>query len=137
MILSSHSYSTHSIYMQRTSLATITSNRRSRTELSSFQRELFMRAVNAKATLVKVERLCEVKEFIVRYTLLQSSTRNNEITKSRSDRFKSLSVRDRRHIVRIARLESKIIYQKLIEKARIECHRKIVYRVLKEYELIN
>ena len=123
--------------MPRTSLASISVNHTSLHELSSYQRGLVVEAASVEASVAKISETTNVSWFIVKDIILHASIRNNGVSKSRFDRSKLLSTRDERHLIRIARLQSKISYRELIEKADVECHRKIVYRLLKEYDLIN
>ena len=96
-----------------------------------------MGAVFSGLTPAEIEKQCNVEESTVRYTVKQASSRPNGVSKPRSGRPKSISIRDQRHIIRIARLEPKITYRDLQEKTGIDCHRKTIYRILKNYGLTN
>lgn len=123
--------------MQRTPLASNSSNRRHNQKLSSYQRGLVVRAASVEASVAKVNETTNLPWSIVKTILFKASSCHNGVIKSRSDRPKTLSNCDERHIVRIARLKPKIIYRELLEKSKVECHRKTIYRLLKEYGLTN
>ena len=78
-----------------------------------------------------------MSESFTRYILLISFFHNHNIFTKRTGRFKSLSIRDERHILRIVRRTFKIIYKNFIEKAGLDCSHDIIYRLLKEKNIIN
>ena len=118
--------------MQRTPLATISSNRRRNTQLSPYQRGLLVGAITLGATSVDVEKASGVPESTVRTTVSRAAQRHNGETKPRSERPPLLSVRDKRHLIRIARLHPKYTYRELKREAGLDCAHKTIYRALKE-----
>ena len=123
--------------MQRNPLASISSNRRRNHELSPYQRGLMVGAINSGATVREVSKTANVSLSTVKYTVSTASSRNHGVSKSRSDRPQALSDRDKRHLIRIARMRPKISYRELAETVGVECHRKTIYNVLKDYGLTN
>ena len=129
--------SIHYPVMPRTPLATISSNRRRNTQLSPYERGLLVGASALGATAVEVEKVSGVPESIVRTTLSRASERHNGETKPRSGRPGRLSIRDQRHIIRIARVQPTITYKNLQKEAGVVCSRSTLYRCLKAYGLTN
>lgn len=123
--------------MHRTPLASISSNRRRNQELSPYQRGLLVGAASAGASAAKISKTTNLSISTVRYTLFTDSSRHNGASKSRPGRPKALSERDERHLLRVVRLQPKISYSDIVEKTGLECHRKIVYRILKDHGITN
>ena len=127
----------HHIIMQRTSLAIINDNRAHNHELSPYQRGLIVRASLTGASSGEVARIFNFNKFTVQATLKKFITRHNEESKPRSERSQLLIDRDRRYIIKHARLNPRLTYSQLKSEADLTCSRTIVYRALKEYDLIN
>ena len=123
--------------MPRTSLSSISSNRVRNTQYTSYQKELIIEAVAADYLPSRIRSECEVPKSFTRYIFLTSFFHNYNIFTKRTSRFKSLSIRDERHILRIVRRTLKITYKNLIEKAKLDCSYDIIYRLLKEKDIIN
>ena len=65
------------------------------------------------------------------------TTRHNGESKPRSGRPQLLTDRDRRYIIKHARLNPRLTYSQLKSEAGLTCSRTTVYRALKEYGLTN
>ncbi len=123
--------------MLRTSLAQISGNHVRRTELTPYQRGVIIGAHSADASPGRISKLTNLPDFIVRITLKKAAEREDDQSRSRSDRPTMLFARDTRHLIRIARVNSRISYKELKIQAELACSRIIIYRALKSYELIN
>ena len=73
----------------------------------------------------------------VQITLRRAAERSNDVFKSRFGRSEILFDRDRRYLIRYARLNSRWIYVKLKVEAEIDCSKITLYRTLKSYHLTN
>ena len=71
------------------------------------------------------------------YTLQKHSERNNGKSKSRSGRPGIFSDRDRRCIIKLARINPRITYAQLRTEVGVQCSRSTLYRTLKDYGLTN
>ena len=123
--------------MERTPLFIISDNRRRHTEYSSYQRELIAGVVVCEASSNSLKKRFEISKFFAQFILFNVLQRNNGDSLSRFDRLKMLSIRDERHIIRIARRELKIIYRELRSRVEVTCSHDILYRLLKEKNIIN
>ena len=123
--------------MLRTSLSIISSNRRRNTRYISYQKELICEVIDSEITSSSIQSQFHVLENFVRYIFLIVNNDNNDVVKQIIDRFRKLIIRDERHILRIARRKLKIIYKEFIAKIEIICNHDIIYRLLKEYDIMN
>ncbi len=123
--------------MLRTSLGSISSNRRPHTSYTPYQRELIHETIALGITSYRINKSCEISTFIVRFIVFNALIRHVDDSKPRFDRSKKLIIRDKRHILRIVRRESRITYKNLITKNEIDVSHDIVYRLLKETNIIN
>ena len=73
----------------------------------------------------------------VKYTLSTTIYNENGDDTPRSGRPKKLTNRQRRHLIRIVRRDSKINYRQLAKQLSITIHRNTLYREIKAYGLIN
>ena len=80
--------------MLRTSSVNISSNRRYKTECSSYQKELITEIVESDLTLEAIQRIFEISTFIVQFIVKHAQINNNNDFTSRFDRFKSFFIRD-------------------------------------------
>ncbi len=123
--------------MLRVSLSSISNNHVRKTELTPYQRGIIVEAHTAEVSPSRIHKLTNFPDSTVRIILKKVAERDNSETKSRSDRSDLLSARDERHLIRIARVNSRISYKELKNEVELTCSRSIIYRVLKSYELIN
>ena len=137
-IISSHSSSFfHHYIMLRSPLTIIFSNRRYKIEYIFYQRKLITKIVEFDITFETIQKIHEISKSIVQFIIKNVKIDNNDEFASRFDRFKSFFIRDQRHIFRIVRRNSKIIYKKLVEQVEVTCNHDIIYRLLKEKNIIN
>ena len=123
--------------MPRTLFKVISENVTHWKELSSYEREILIKQASQEVTPVSLTKITKVPQITIIFTLFQADIRLTGVSKPWSERLKLLSVRDCRHITRIARLTPEISYQEIQEKTELACSRKTVYRVLKDYGLTN
>ena len=123
--------------MSRAPLTPIAGNRPHRTELTSFERDMITGAQALKAGPTEIEKTLNFTKSIVLITLKRNSTRKNDVIKFRSGRSDMLSDRDRRYIIKHARLNFRLIYAQLKLESEVFCFKSILYRTLRLYELIN
>ena len=123
--------------MQRISLSTIIDNRNRKTELNSYKRKLIIEANSLNVDATEMQKFYEIPESTIKIIIRRISQRNNDANKPRFEKPSKMRFRDKRYIIKIARNESKINYTDFILRAKIQCNRFIVYRILKNYELIN
>ena len=97
-----HYLPAHRFIMLRTSLGTISGNRRHNTELNPCQRGMILggQALGHKSS--EIAKVLNVPRTTVNYTIQKHSERLNGVTKSRSGRPGVLSDRDRRQIIKYA-----------------------------------
>lgn len=133
---SSLSFLLHYI-MLRTLLSIIFSNRRRHNEFNFYQKEILVEVVDSDLTFETIQKISDVSRFFVRSVLLRIKNREDETSASRSDRSEIFFIRDKRHILRIARRNSKIIYRDLMQKIEVICSHDIIYRLLKEKNITN
>jgi len=123
--------------MLRTSLGSISSNRRPHTQYSPYQRGLIHEVVVARVTSYRIEKFYEIAQSIIRSIVSNALIRHIDDSKPRSNRPKKLIVRDEQHILRIARREPRITYKDLIAKSEVAVSHNTIYRLLKEAGIIN
>jgi len=123
--------------MLRTSLGSISSNRRSYTSCTSYQRGLIYGAVASEITLYRIYKFYGIAEFTTRSIVFNVLICYVGDFKPRSSRPKKLIVRNKRHILRIVRQEPRITYQNLIAKSGVDVSHNTVYCLLKETNIIN
>jgi len=123
--------------MIRNPLGSISSNRVHKQEYTPYQRELIYGAISGDLTPSKVQRLHGILESFVRDICNVVVWQHHDQSKPRLERPKKLSLRDERHVIKIVRLDSKIIYKNLLTKMEINVFTKIIYRILKEEGIIN
>ena len=123
--------------MLRNSLSSISLNRRVRRQYNIYKRELICKTVASEIILYRIQKNYEVPEFFIRNIVLNVLIRHNLDFKSRSERFRKLITRDEQYIRWIIRRNSKIIYKNLIAETKVHINHNIIYRMLKEKEIIN
>ena len=123
--------------MLRSPLATISSNRRYKTEYSPYQRGIIVGAIDGGATPGAIQKAHEIPKSTAQAIVRNARTSNDGQSAPRSGRPKSLSIRDQRHTLRIARRDPKITYAKLAEQAGVTCSHDTIYRLLEEEGIIN
>jgi len=121
----------------RTSLASISNNRNRYHEYSSFQRDVIARVVSYGVTSHRINKLYKILLSFIKIIIFNVLICYNDDSKSRSRRSKKLSIRNRRHILRIVRLNLKIIYKNLVAKIDVFVSHDTLYRMLKEKNIIN
>ena len=119
--------------MPRTPLASISGNKPRNIELNQCQRGMIIEAQALRHASAEIAKTLNVPRTTVIYTLQKDSERNNERFKSRSSRPGMFSDRDRRRIIKFARINSRIIYVEV----GVQCSRFTLYRTLKDYDLTN
>ena len=134
---STSSFQFHHFIMSRAPLISIADNRSHRTELTSFERDMITEAQTLKTRSIEIEKTLNFTKSIVLITLKKNSTRKNDVIKFRSDRSDMLSDRDRKYIIKHARLNFRLIYAQLKLESKIFCFKFTFYRTLRLYELIN
>ncbi len=123
--------------MIRSPLGSISSNRVHKQEYTPYQRELIYGTISDDLTPSKVQRLHGILESFVRDICNVVVWQHHDQFKPRLGRSKKLLLRDERHVIRIVRLDSKIIYKNLLTKTRVNVFTKTIYRILKEKNIIN
>jgi len=86
---------------------------------------------------VLITKEFKLSRHIIRIIVENVLVRYNDVFKLRSKRLKKLSIRNKRHILRIVRQNSKIIYTNLVEKIDVFVSHNTLYRLLKEKNIIN
>ncbi len=123
--------------MIRSSLDSIFSNRVHKHKYTLYQRGLIHGAISGDLTSSKIQRLHRILESLVRDICNVVVWQHYNQSKSRLERPKKLSLRNKQYIIKIVRLDLKIIYKNLFAKTRVDVFIKIVYRLLKEKNIIN
>jgi transposase len=123
--------------MLRVSLDQISNNHVRKTEFILYQREIIVKAHVIDIDLDRIHKLTNLPDFTIRITLKKVVERDDDEIKSRSGRSVILSERDKRHLIQIARINSRISYTDLKDQIDLTCSRTIIYRALKNYELVN
>ncbi len=123
--------------MMRTSLASISGNRNRYYEYSSFQRDVIARVVSHEVISYRINKLYRIPLSSIKIIVFNALICYNDNSKLRSKKSKKLSIRNRRHILRIVRLNFKIIYKNLVAKINIFVSHNTLYRILKEKSIIN
>ena len=119
--------------MQRTPLAPIFANRVQKTELSPYQRGIIVGANRSGAALQEIAEATGLSKATVSSTISRATKRYEGYSIPREGRSKTLSDRQRRHLIRIVRLEPKILYKDLRERAHLHCSVRTIQRALKDY----
>ncbi len=123
--------------MIRSPLGPISSNRVHKQKYTLYQKGLIHGAISDDLTPSKVQRLHGILESFVRGICNVVVWQHHDQSKPRLERPKKLSLRDERHVIRIVRLDSKIIYKNLLTKTGINVSTKTIYRILKEKSITN
>ena len=123
--------------MLRASLAKISGNRPRNHELSPWQRGLIEGVTAVGASITEMGKALNFIKVTVQITLRRAAERSNGVFKLRFGRSGVLSDRDRRYLIRYARLNSRWIYVKLKVEAEVDCSKVTLYRTLKSYDLTN
>ena len=120
--------------MLRTLLAAISGNRPRGKELSPYQRGFFGGQAAQQHNLAKATKLFKNT---VRTAILNASLQHNGESRLRSGRPPIVTDRNRRHVIRIARVNSRATYEVLKQKAGHNFSKFTVYRILKNYGFTN
>lgn len=123
--------------MPRTLLTSISENRRRRPKLTLYKRGKIIRKYNTKVTRQNINHILETPKSTIDYTIDQASKRSYSKSRPRINRPPKLSNRDKRYLIRVTRIDSRITYTCLKLQYRLDCSTNIIYRVLKEYNLTN
>jgi transposase len=123
--------------MIRTSLSSIFGNRRRYSKYTSYQRGLVAEAITYKARSCQLQKSFGLSRHITRIIVENVLVRYNDVFKLRSKRPKKLSIRNKRHILRIVRRDPKITYKNLVKKADVFVSHDTLYQLLKEEGIIN
>ena len=123
--------------MLRAPLASISGNRPKGPDLHPHERGFLLGLSAGGLTPSKIFHTYHVPESTTRSTITLASQRVNQVSQPRIGRPNLLSVRDHRHLIRIARINPRIKYRELLEKTGLSYSKFTVYRVLKAYGLTN
>ncbi|KAK0512441.1 hypothetical protein JMJ35_005569 [Cladonia borealis] len=123
--------------MLRTPLATITGNRPRNKELSPFQRGILVGHAAQGLSYGRIAKATKLPKTTVRTAVLNASLQQNGESRPRSGRPSIVTDRDRRHVIRTARVNPRITYQKLQEETQLNFSHSTFYRILREYGLTN
>ena len=123
--------------MNRTPLSSISGNHRRHHQYTLYQKGLICEAIDGELTPSRIEKQYRIPENSVRYVLSTHKSQPTGVSNPRSDKPKVLTTREQRHIIRIARRDPKITYKNLKIQAGIDCFTDIIYRLLKEKNIIN
>ena len=123
--------------MNRTPLSSISGNHARHHQYTPYQKGLICGAIGGGLTPSRIEKQYRVPESFVRYILFTHKFQRTGISNPRSDRLKVLTTREQRHIIRIARRDPRITYKNLKIQTKIDCFINIIYRLLKEKNIIN
>lgn len=132
-----HSFTSSYFTMPRTPLGPISGNRTDKTELTPHQRGMIVGAKALGHTPTEIGKALNFTKQTVQYTLQKQSERKNGVSKSRSGRPEVLSDRDRRYIIKHARLNPRITYAQLKIEAGVTCSKATLYRTLGLYGITN
>ena len=123
--------------MPRTPLGPVSGNRRRGPELTPYKRGEIIGKYNAGVICQNIAHILETPKSTIDYTINQASTRPNGESKPRTGRPPKLSDRDKRHVIRVTRMDPRITYARLKLQYGLDCSTDTIYRVLKEYGLTN
>ena len=123
--------------MNRTSLSSISDNHHRHHQYTFYQKELICEIIDDELISSRIEKQYCVSKNFVRYVLFTHKSQLTKISNSRSDRLKVLTTREQRHIIRIARRGFRIIYKNFKIQIEVDCFIDIIYRLLKEKNIIN
>ena len=123
--------------MLRTSLTPISGNRPRNTELTPYQRGMIVGAQALGHTPTEIGKTLNFTKSTVQSTIQKYSICNDGVSKSRSGWPEVLSERDRRYIIKHARINPRITYAQIKLEVGLGCSRTTIYRALKLYGLTN
>ena len=123
--------------MLRTPLATISGNRPRNKELSPFQRGILVGQAAQGHSYGRIAKATKLHRNTVRMAVINASLQQNGVSRPRSGRPPLITERDKRHIIRIARVNPRATYPELKEKTGHNFCRSTIYRILQEYGLTN
>jgi len=123
--------------MLRYSLISIFGNHRRNIEYTSYQRGLVVEVIASRLTFNRIRKHYRISKSSTTRIVQNALVCYIDDSKSRSRRPKKLSIRNKRHILRIVRLNFKIIYKDLAKKADVSVLYDTLYRLLKEKNIIN
>ena len=123
--------------MPRTPLASISGNRRRGPELTPYRRGEIVGKYNAGVTRQNIAHILETPKSTIDYTIDQASKRPHGESRPRTGRPPKLSDRDKRHLIRVTRMDPRATYARLKLQCGLNCSTDTIYRVLKEYGLTN
>ena len=123
--------------MNRTPLSSISGNHARHHQYTLYQKGLICGAIDGGLTPSRIEKQYRVPKSSVRYVLSTHKSQRTKVSNPRSDRPKMLTIREQRHIIRIARRDPRITYKNFKIQAEIDCFTDIIYRLLKEENIIN
>ena len=123
--------------MSRTRLAPISEKRRRGPELTLYKRGEIIGKYNTGVTLKNVAHIPETPKSTIDYPIDQASKRPNGESRPRIGRPPKLSEHDKRHLIRVTRMNPHTTYARIKLQCGLDCSTDTIYRVLKEYGLIN
>ena len=123
--------------MPRRPLGPITPNIIRRKELTPYTRGFILGQLTAGVKQADVAKTLNLSRTTVKTTLLRANTRINGESIKRSDRLKVTDDRDERIIFRLARINLKQTYQKLIQRSGVKYNKSTIYRIFARAGIIN
>ena len=123
--------------MLRASLTPKSGNRPRNTELTPYQRGMIVGAQALGHIPTEIGKTLNFTKSTVQSSIQKHSIRNDGVSKSRSGRPEGLSERDRRYIIKHARINPRITYAQIKLEVGLGCSRTTIYRALKLYGLTN
>ena len=118
-------------------MASISGNRKRGPELTPYQRGIINRAYRSGATPTYIAHNENTPLSIIKWTISTASQHPNGVSKTRSGRSTIITDRARRHIIRLAQANPRIIYKDLKEQCGVSYSTSTLYRELKDYGLTN
>ena len=123
--------------MPRTPLGAISGNRPHGHELSPFQRGYLVGQAAQGRSYYEIAKAENLGKNTVRQAVLNASLQHHGVSRPRSGRPSIVTDRDRRHIIRIARVSPRLTYTELKQETGHNFSQSTVYRILREYGLTN
>ncbi|KAK0513618.1 hypothetical protein JMJ35_003982 [Cladonia borealis] len=123
--------------MLRTPLAPISGNRPRGKELSPFHRGILVGQAAQGLRYSGIAKATNLHKNTVRNAVLNAAIQYNGQSRPRSGRPSIVTDRDRRYIIRIARVAPRLTYQQLKKEAGHNFCRSTVYWILRDYGLTN
>ena len=115
----------------------LTANRSRGSELDPTVRAAILAAVDSGLSKAEIARRYNISRRTVYNTINRLSTANSLNSRPRTGRPPKLSIRDRRRLIRMVRLQPKIVYALLRQESSISTSKSTFYRVIKACGITN